>query len=235
MGKKYKGKLCVYCGERESTTADHVWGKGFCLEKHRDNLPQVPACGRCNGEKSRLEHYLMTVLPFGARHRDSQATLETLVPRRLEKNTKLHRELRVGYSGDKLPLHENQIEPLFALIAKGLVWHHWQTVLTPHDCVAATVIRADGVGALGHIFTKLRPRNRVVGNLGEGTLMYEGIQATDYPQLTLWAFLVYGGLNFAESSRDPNGKHSVIFTVTGPRTLLPNFWSSVFREKMPAA
>jgi hypothetical protein len=93
----------VYCGERESTTPDHVWGRGFCLEQYRDNLPQVPACGKCNGEKSTLEHYLMTVLPFGCQHRDSQATLKTLVPKRLEKNAKLFRELQIGYIGDNCP------------------------------------------------------------------------------------------------------------------------------------
>jgi hypothetical protein len=124
MGKKYKGKPCVYCGERDSTTADHVWGRGFCLEQYRDNLPQVPACGKCNGEKARLEHYLMTVLPFGGQHRDSQTTLRALVPKRLEKNARLSRELQIGYMGDKLPLRENSVEPLFRFIAKGLVWHH---------------------------------------------------------------------------------------------------------------
>lgn len=65
--------------------------------------------------------------------------------------------------------------------------------------------------------------------------MYEGIQATDCPQLTMWVFSVYGGLNFGESSQDPNGKHSIIFAITGPRTLLPNLWSSVFKEQLPAA
>lgn len=225
----------MYCGERESTTPDHVWGRGFCLEQYRDNLPQVPACGKCNGEKSTLEHYLMTVLPFGCQHRDSQATLKTLVPKRLEKNAKLYRELQIGYIGDKLPLRENSVEPLFKYVAKGLVWHHWGAILTPQDCAAAIVVRSDGLGFLGYLLTKLRPRDRVVGNLGNGALLYQGIQATDCPQLTMWVFSIYGGLCFGESSHDPNGKHSIIFAITGPRTLLPNFWTSVFKEELPAA
>jgi hypothetical protein len=235
MRRDFAGKLCAYCAEREATTADHVFGRGFCLEKHRANLPQVPACSVCNGEKSKLEHYLMTVLPFGGKHRDSQSTLQELVPRRLEKNAKLHRELQVGYDGDRLPLRINQIEPLFALIAKGLVWHHWGALLSSEDRAAATVIRRDGIGPLAHIFTRMRPHNRALANIGEGTLMYEGIQATDYPGLTLWAFLVDGGLNFAESFRNPGGKHCVIFAFTGSRSLLPRLWSTVFREELPAA
>lgn len=235
MGKKYKGKLCVYCGERESTGPDHVWGRGFCLEKHRGNLPQVPACDQCNGTKSGLELYLMSVLPFGGRHRDSQETLRMLVPKRLEKNAKLHRELQIGYIGDKIPLHENQIEPLFVFIAKGLLWHHWGIILGADDCAAAIVVRDDGAGLLNHIFTKMPPRDRVVADLGEGTLTYEGIQAKDYPQFTLWRFLVYGGLEFGESAWDPNGRHCIIFAVTGPRAPLANFWASVFKEQLPAA
>ena len=166
MGKKYKGKLCAYCGVRESTGPDHVLGRGFCTEEHRGNLPQVPACDQCNARKSQLEHYLMTVLPFGGRHRDSRITLQTLVPKRLEKNAKLHRELEIGYIGDKLPLRENTIEPLFQFIAKGLVWHHWGVILTLQDCAAATVVRADGLGLLGHLLTEAAASGSCCGKLG---------------------------------------------------------------------
>jgi hypothetical protein len=235
MGKAFKGKLCVYCGKRLSATGDHVFCRGFCLEKHRGDLPQVPACDECNRVKSYLEHYLTTVLPFGARHHDSQETLITLVPKRLEKNVKLHRELKIGYIGEKIPLREGQIEPLFALITKGLLWHHWGITLTDDDCAAAIVVRNDGAGLLNHIFTKMSPRARVSKNLGDGALIYEGIQATDYAQFTLWRFLIYGGLNFAETSRDPNGKHCIIFAVTGPRIPVANFWATVFKEELPAA
>ena len=235
MGKKYKGKLCVYCGKRPSVTGDHVFARKFCLDKHRGDLPQVPTCDECNRVKSYLEHYLTTVLPFGGQHRDSQETLRTLVPKRLEKNAKLHRELKIGYVGDKIPLREGQIEPLFAFIAKGLLFHHWGITLTDDDCAAAIVVRNDGAGFLNHIFKKMSARDRVAQNLGEGALTYEGIQARDYAQFTLWRFLVYGGLNFAETSRDPNGKHCIIFAVTGPRAPLANFWASVFKEELPAA
>ena len=78
-------------------------------------------------------------------------------------------------------------------------------------------------------------RDRVTQNFGDGTLIYEGIQAKDYAQFTLWRFLVYGGLNFAETSREPNGKHCIIFAVTGPRAPLDNFWARVFKEELPAA
>jgi hypothetical protein len=53
----------------------------FFLVKHRDGLPQAPACNACNGEKSALEHYLTTNLPFRGRHRDPVVNLQTMVPK----------------------------------------------------------------------------------------------------------------------------------------------------------
>ena len=44
---------------------DHVIARGFFLPSERGELPQVPACKQCNNEKSRIEHHLTTVLPFG--------------------------------------------------------------------------------------------------------------------------------------------------------------------------
>jgi hypothetical protein len=35
---------------------------------YRSQIPQVPACIRCNRDKSDLEHYLTAVLLFGGRH-----------------------------------------------------------------------------------------------------------------------------------------------------------------------
>lgn len=235
MGKKYEGKLCVYCGKRMSTTADHVWGRGFCLVKHRDNLPQVPACEECNNAKSKLEHYLTTVLPFGARNRDAVVALQTMVPKRLDKNQKLKTRLTLGFTGYSIPLEPGRIEALFGFVTKGLLWNHFGITLTENDRVAVTVTQHDGEGFLDYIFSKLNPRNEVRVDLGEGTLVYQGRQATDYAQFTIWRFLIYGGLQFRESVRDPNGKHSVIFAMTGPYEPLSKLWNSIFKQELPAA
>jgi hypothetical protein len=67
MSKKYINKPCAYCVGNLSSEADHVFARGFFLPDDRDNLPKVPTCRECNKKKSELEHYLTTVLPFGAR------------------------------------------------------------------------------------------------------------------------------------------------------------------------
>jgi hypothetical protein len=42
------------------------------MSPERGKLPEVPACQRCNNEKSHLEDYLMVVLGFGAMHPDAK-------------------------------------------------------------------------------------------------------------------------------------------------------------------
>ena len=59
---------------------DHVFARQLFPVSERDNLPKVPCCDQCNNDKSRLEHYLVTVLPFGAQHADSLSNLKTMVP-----------------------------------------------------------------------------------------------------------------------------------------------------------
>jgi hypothetical protein len=54
MGKKYKGKLCPYCGIATSTTEEHIFARGFFLEVDRANLPKAPACENCNRRKQAI-------------------------------------------------------------------------------------------------------------------------------------------------------------------------------------
>ena len=75
MSKKFKSQRCAYCAEREAVTGDHIFAREFFLPSARANLPQAPICEQCNNEKSKLEHYLTTVLPFGGRHSASPKTL----------------------------------------------------------------------------------------------------------------------------------------------------------------
>ena len=85
--KKYIGKQCAYCGrDGISKTADHVFAQQFFVEKDRQGLPKVPSCNDCNGSKSTLENYALTVLPLGSRHCDARAYSEANIERRLRRN-----------------------------------------------------------------------------------------------------------------------------------------------------
>jgi hypothetical protein len=187
MSKKFKGKRCVYCADAPSTTKDHIFAQEFFLERHRIKLPAAPACARCNAEKGKLEHYLTALLPFGACHPDAMENLATMVPKRLSKNARLHRRLVAGQgaawarAGDlvvptsTLPIDNERFERLFQFIAKG----H-----TADNFVKIYTFTKAGQQIFDERLFGLNARERVEGNVGDGTFVYEGAQGVDCPQVT---------------------------------------------------
>ncbi len=217
--KKYKGKPCVYCGVQAATTRDHVFARQLFADSRTEYLPQVPACEACNNAKSNLEHYLATVLPFSGRHPDAAHILETDVPRRLAKNASLHRDLRNGAvqtvvqnsageseSSMAIPFDGERLHKLVDLIVRGLMWEHWSVVLGEAYSVRVMSLTKHGEGVFLQLH-RLSAKQRIGGDLGNGTFRYQGAQGIDYPELSTWAFEVYGGAHFAgagpESGRSP--------------------------------
>lgn len=228
MSKKFIGKLCVYCGAVKAAGADHVFAREFFLRPDRGSLPKVPACAGCNGVKSELEHYAVSVLPFGGRHSSAHENLVTMVPKRLSRNAPLHR--RLGDSRGRewirdtnglvvpmttLPVDNERLNQLFEFVAKGLLWHHWRTYLTDADSVEVTMLTKTGEGLLGELF-RMRARDRVVVDLGNGTVHYEGAHGVDCARVSVWRISMFGGVWLADS-KIPNGVSSVVGLVTGPR------------------
>jgi hypothetical protein len=216
-GVHFKGDLCAYCSIRPAITGDHIFARSFFVESARDRLPQAPICAECNNEKSELEHYLAAVLPFGGRHPDALENLVTLVPKRLRKNAALHRQL-AEEPDENVPVESGQLEKLFALIARGLAWHHWKIYLNEGEhSVRAVVLTA--VGALDPLFSQ-PARDCVSESIGGGTFCYEGRQGVDDPNLTIWRFSVYGGLLLSESGAPKPAGTSGIIAVVGPHELI---------------
>jgi hypothetical protein len=228
MKTEFKGELCVYCGTPPADTADHVVCKQFFLENRRDNLPQAPACSACNNEKSKLELYLTTVLAFGGRHPDAAANLATKVPKRLKKNAKLLRELKAGFDksgGKTVPLDSARLNQLFAMIARGLAWYHWKVRLGTAYSANASAFNDAGEPFFDNILSQLKTPNRVKGDLGEKTFVYEGAQSPDSPELTIWKFKMYGPILLGG---DPNipGSVSLTVAVTGRSDLVSKLGSN---------
>lgn len=212
MSKKFKGKTCVYCGiEGISETADHVIAREFLPVEHRDGIPKVAACGPCNNAKSQLEHYLVAVLPFGSRHPTASAMLDTEVPRRLAGNRRLHRELAAGHQEAwltenditqrtiTLPFDGEKLDALFALVTRGLAAHHFGVVI-PKDYFI-------GAGALASVaepfmtsLLMMNARAKVARSYGDGLISYDGVQATDDFNLTVWRYRIYGGVRLSDAN-----------------------------------
>jgi hypothetical protein len=230
MGKGFKRKTCVYCATAPAATMDQVFAREFFLVDRRSNLPKVPACTACNGAKSNLEHYLTAVLPFGGQHADGLAHLSGMVPGRLARNQKLARRLSEGLSSVivpgrvtpamTVPIDPEKVGDLFALIAKGLVWHNWQVLLLPD----AFGVRAEMLSAGGERFYSqalaMHSGKRVSETLGNGTFSYEGAQSTESPELSVWRFSAFGGLVLSGDPEAPDEVSSQIGAMTGSHTLL---------------
>lgn len=226
MSKGYKGKTCVYCGKPESSqTADHVFLRELFPKNGRANFPKVPACEPCNREKSNLEHYLTAVLPFASQHPEASKLLQEKVPNRLAQNAKLHRELASGRGRIMLrergslsprltiPFEGEKLSALFRMVLRGLVFHHWG-VLIPQDYhVGAGVLTQTGDQFMRQLFM-MNPNQHIAGNLSNGLVLYEGVQAVDNPALTIWRFQIYGGTQFGGDPRAANDVASDIWAMS---------------------
>lgn len=230
MSKKYVGKTCVYCAEATSTSGDHVFAREFFLKAHRGNLPQVPACDVCNRVKSELEHYFVTLLPFGARHPAAEKNLREQVPRRIAKNRKLQRNLAAGWgrawskergvyvSTATLPVDSAKLQSLFALIVKGLIWFHWKTLLGQGHFIEVMALTEVGERFFEERVFGLNASARVDVKLGDGTVRYEGVQGVDVAEITAWRIFFYGGLRFGDP-QSPGEVSSTISAWTGPESV----------------
>ncbi|MEJ6001058.1 hypothetical protein [Paucibacter soli] len=226
--KRFKGKLCVYCSSRPSTTGDHVFARQFFMESARQNLPQAPACETCNNEKSKLEHYLATVLPFGGRHVQAAETLTTLVPGRLAKNLNLARDLNAGRGhvwhmengvmrlAMVIPIDSEQATSLFGMIARALASLHFGVTLLPEHASGAIFLSSTGQEYYSRVFA-MNAARRVHCDLGRGAVRYMGAQSPTTPELTVWRMKFYGGISMSGDPRIPGGVSSEIGAATGSR------------------
>jgi hypothetical protein len=231
--KKYKGKLCVYGCGRPATTPDHVFAREFFLPGTVYEPIKVPACIKCNNDKSQLEHYLTTLLPFGGRHKDAQENLAQMVPKRLAHNERLRRliskrqktvwikdagGLYVPTMG--LPLDFQLIERLFRFITVGLVWHHWKIRLTSKHFVTVLALSQKGVEVFDRKFFRAANAQNISNDLGNGTFVYEAVQGADNAFITAWKYSVYGGLTLGGDPKTPNEGSAILGAMTGPSELL---------------
>lgn len=231
--KKFQGKTCVYCcTPGVSSTTDHVIAREFFPEgTKRANLPQAPACLQCNNEKSKLEHYAATVLPFGASHSESRTILSNMVPGRLAHNRKLARELAEGSATHfvsldngrswdiamTLPIDGVKIARLFRMITRGLAYVEWGIVLPDAECIVhADFLTADGRSLFDRFFAG-KGNKTGERNLGNGIFVYDGVQSLESPQLTLLRMsfgAILGGDPKARGER-----FSVVHALTAPRKM----------------
>jgi hypothetical protein len=228
MGKRFKGKVCVYCvAERATEDGDHVLCREFVLLEQRGNLPKVPACKRCNGEKAKLEHYLTAVLPTGIASDELAARHVEAVKRRLSKNHRLWRQLdeeamkvvRLGPVGtahlaDAVPLNGTAVLNLYKYMVRGLSWHHWQRLIPSTAHMEAYFCNR----TRDPMFSKLLEmpgQFKVSNTLADRVLEYEGVMTDEDDAFGAWRFSLLYGTAMRGESTDPEDEatHAMILVI----------------------
>ncbi|KML42223.1 hypothetical protein VK92_02910 [Burkholderia sp. LK4] len=190
-----------------SSTGDHVIALEFCPGTARDSLRKVPACVACNNAKSKLEHYVLAVLPMGSLLPSAATAITEQVGPRLAKNEALRRQLAVGqqmrwvrssdgrwYESVALPFDTMKLSELACYIALGLAWHHWQAQLVPHAPVRAALFSTGGLQLFEQLLASHDPLARVEGSFGEGVFAYRGIYDRANIATTWWQMTFFGGV-----------------------------------------
>lgn len=236
MSKKYKGKTCAYCAVAESETGDHVVCRNFFPENMRRGLPKAPACERCNGGKSKLEHYLTTLLPFCSTHPSGLKGQAELVRRRIQKNEPLRRKLADGMgrievqgpNGESnellaLPFDGAQYMEYLALVVRGLVWWEWSCVVPPDYLVQVVSMTARKFEQFEDHVLSLGSAERRTGNFANGGLTYTGSSAPDDRAFSAWKVDLYDGLFLATDDLSGKKHQLVAGVLTGPPALAETF------------
>ncbi|MGF1733666.1 hypothetical protein [Photobacterium kasasachensis] len=226
--KKYKGKLCVYCRVNQSTTADHVFPRELFQLEHRGLLPKVPSCEKCNNEKSKLEHYLTAVLPFGGTHIDAETALSVDAAKRLKRNQKLQDRLResakdivlqssTGTVENRLAVafDSDSLHNLVGFIGRGLIWHHWGAYLPIESSFKVFTPSEAGIEFLHNLFN-LSTKYRVnTTSLSVDTVRYKGVMSESDMGLSVWAIQFLGGTTVVDEDSNSIFKNSFVAMVTG--------------------
>jgi hypothetical protein len=219
MPRGFKDQPCAYCVSGLSTRqGDHVFARQFFTEAERGNLPKVPACVPCNNEKSRLEHYLASVLPFGGRHADAHEALNR-VGDRLAQNARLHRELEEGAQDGAIPFRGEAFTDFMGFVVRGLLCYHWNVRLGNEHGVRVINPTVAAEEAF-ELFIRGSPRRRVDENLGNGTVRYAGLQIADYEQLSLWKIWMYGGVQLSSGEPDATESSTSVIAMTARNDFL---------------
>ncbi|MEA1979348.1 MAG: hypothetical protein U9N54_00035 [candidate division Zixibacteria bacterium] len=195
-------------------------------------LPKVPACVECNNQKSKIEHYLLSVLPFGATHSNAQKALSVDTAKRLTKNRKLHRKLKIEFGYKYVPTKEGCVEKQLTIsldhkilhefigfVGRGLIWYHWKKYLPTGCAYKAFTPSPIGLEFLSGLFN-LSTSYRVNNQLGDGTVRYKGVMSEIDEGLSIWAIQLLGGMTFSDRKAGHVFSNSFVAMITGfPKTL----------------
>jgi hypothetical protein len=146
-----KAKMCVYCGVREATEAEHVLPRLLFPKPRPKVMIKVPACGECNDDKKEDDEYLrdfMVIDIENAGHPIADGLLKEKMLRAAQRNQSrlakdvirksvlapVHSQGGI-YLGHRpaVPLDHERANRIFTRITRGLYYQLYHRRL-PDDC-----------------------------------------------------------------------------------------------------
>ncbi len=198
---------------------DHVVSREFFLVVDRANLPQVPACKRCNGLKSAVQTEMLACLPIGSRLPDADTYRRDYIRPRLAKNERLSREIGLGQPPveikvngimqpmNLLTINSKLLHELHVWTARGLHAHHSIERVPAHYEPIVRMYAPDDEAAAFAGMQCVFPDRRlhVSANLGRGTFTYEGARSPHVAGVSIWRFRWHGGVTLYGKGAPPEG------------------------------
>ena len=204
--RKFYGKrkkLCVYCGENDADTTDHVPPKSILLDPYPPNLPTVPACSSCNHGFGRdfdekIKIYLATLLVANSQSDCRHHSVEKLLSsakRTLSNNNKLKNQLKTnigplvnGKHFVKIPIEDRvQHRKFLERVVKGLFYHQYERVI-PKEYVVDVFDLMDK--PIGPIFPKIDVKPKKI-SIADDVFFALHAEADDLEGASLWELNFY--------------------------------------------
>ncbi|MCW5965434.1 MAG: hypothetical protein KIT83_15465 [Bryobacterales bacterium] len=113
----------------------------------------------------------------------------------------------------------NKLKSWLGFVGRGLTAYHWGVKLTESDSVVPELFSNTHGNWLAKCFGQMNAKSRIECDLGNGTINYQGLQASDPPSMTIWMIRMFGGLTLVgdESTTKPNWSTcSAWWIFTGP-------------------
>ena len=181
-----------------------------------------------------VEDYLTGVMPLGGRHADAMELMTNVMPRRLEKNKRLSREIANGLhanivvtpdgktyvDGGKFRIDNSQFRKLALYIAKGLSHYHWGMFVGGENLVSDSLFLTPAGAGLVDAFAVEQFDLKEDGNFADGALVYEGYASTSIPGLTRWRMKLYN-VRLTGDARFPGATIDAIDVLTAPTDFRP--------------
>jgi hypothetical protein len=114
-----------------------------------------------------------------------------------------------------LPIKEDKIVQLFSMIARGLYWHNWATILPRDYFVEIYTFSFRGfVLFLDHYLLKA-PSNFIQKDFGNGVFRYSCTRGDEDPGISVWVMSFYKGIMITGGSNE-----KIFFCgLTGPEEI----------------